>query len=135
MPRKSTSDLKSCTFRTCEARSVRTPCPSNWEFADVFNIRTLEPEGKLVLRLICMHIYQANALYGVQWLRSFLQRLPQVKPEGDTAASYEPQASTPPPKGSVSDTFRKFLDLLIRERGAFPLHPAPRTGDQPPRNA
>jgi hypothetical protein len=105
-------------------------------FADVFHIRALETEGKLILRPFCLHIYQANARYGVQRLHYFLQRLPQATPEDDAAAELRTTSvQVAAKKFRQRHGFWKFLDLLIRERGAVPLHAAPRIGDQPLRNA
>jgi hypothetical protein len=104
-------------------------------FAYVFNIRALDPEDKLSLRLICLRIYQANALYGVQRLHCFLQRLPQVKPDVTAAKLRTASVHAAAERFRQRHSFRKFLDLLIRERGVVPLHAAPRTGDQPTRNA
>jgi hypothetical protein len=104
-------------------------------FADVLNIRALEPEGNLILRLICKRVYQAKfSLWSAD--ASFLQRLPQVKPEDDTAAELRTTSvHVAARRFQQRHSFRKFLSLLIRERGVVPLHAAPRTGKQPPRNA
>jgi hypothetical protein len=59
-----------------------------------------------------------------------------MKPEDDTAAELRTTSVHAAAKRfRQRHSFRKFLDLLIRERGVVPLHAAPRTGNQPPRNA